>query len=140
MKTLKIKTYKLNSTHDSNHQFFILSKGNHAGRPMEKPCPNCFIVTADNEQHKDQLYWICYSIWKSGAYFPLLCGSVIPFLHINDVATAIERAIQKVKVNPERFDEAVSLLQKVMRTEKLLELQLKLTSEIKGSISRKLWK
>lgn len=139
MKTLKIKTYKSNSTHDSN-QFFILSKGNHAGRPMEKPCPNCFIVTADNEQHKDQLYWICYSIWKSDAYFPLLCGSVIPFLHINDVATAIERAIQKVKVNPERFDEAVSLLQKVMRTEKLLELQLKLTSEIKGSISRKLWK
>ncbi len=103
---------------------------------MEKPCPNCFIVTGDNEQHKDQLYWICYSIWKSGAYFPLLCGSVIPFLHINDVATEIERENQKVEVNPERLDQAVLKLQKLMHTEKILVMQLKLMSQIKISLSR----
>ncbi|HPM31486.1 MAG TPA: hypothetical protein PLJ60_14210, partial [Chryseolinea sp.] len=104
------------------------------------PCPNCFIVTCDNLEHKGKIYWICYSLWKSGAYLPLLCGSVIPFLHINDISAEIEKAIQKVNRKPKEFDEGVSILQQMMHTEKLLELQLKLISEIKGSISRKLWK
>lgn len=139
MKTIEIKTYKLNSTHDLNH-LFLLSKGYNAGKPLDKPCPNCFIVTCDNLEHKGKIYWICYSLWKSGAYLSLLCGSVIPFLHINDISAEIEKAIQKVNRKPKEFDEGVSILQQMMHTEKLLELQLKLISEIKGSISRKLWK
>lgn len=42
MQTL-IKTHKMNRTYHGNH-FFVLSKGNNAGRPMDKPCPNCFVV------------------------------------------------------------------------------------------------
>jgi hypothetical protein len=137
MKTIKIKTYKLNSTHDTNH-FFLLSKGYNAGRPLDHPCPNCFIVTCDNLEQKGKIYWVCYSLWKSGAYLPLLCGSVIPFLHINDISAEIEKAIQKVNDKPKEFDESVNLLQQMMHTEKLLNLQIKLIAEIKASIAHKL--
>lgn len=120
------------------HHFFILSKGNNAGKPLEKPCPNCFIVIADNLQEKGKLYWICYALWKSDIYFPLLCGSVIPFLHIKDVAAEIEKAIQIVEQDIAKFDDSVQKFQGLMRTEKLLTIQLELISEIKVSLARKL--
>jgi hypothetical protein len=139
MKTLKIKTYKLNSTHDSNH-FFLLSKGYNAGKPLDKPCPNCFIVTCDNLEHKGKLYWICYSLWKCGAYLPLLCGSIIPFLHINDISAEIEKAIEAVNAKPKEFEKSVATLQQMMHTEKLLNFQLKLITEIKASVAHNLVK
>lgn len=137
MKTIKIKTYKLNSTHNTNH-FFLLSKGYNAGKPLDKPCPNCFIVTCDNQQHKGKVYWICYSLWKSGTYLPLLCGSVIPFLRINDVSAEIEKAVHKLKENPKSLEATVTKFQQLMQTEKLLEVQLKLIAQIKISIARNL--
>lgn len=137
MKTIKIKTHKLNSPHDTNH-FFILSKGYNAGKPMDKPCPNCFIVTAENEEHKYQLFWVCYSLWKSGAYLPLLCGSVIPFLHIRDAEREIQKALEVIGARKTVFEKEVSKLQQLIRTEKLLQLQTKLINELKNVIARKL--
>jgi hypothetical protein len=138
MKIINIKTYRLNTTFTSHH-FFILSKGLNAGKPLEHPCPNCFIIQTKNEEEKGKLFWICYSLWKSEIYHPLLCGSVIPFLHINDVSAEIEKAIQKVSDQPIAFDEAVNQLQHLLRTEKLLETQLKLIAQIKITIGRKLF-
>lgn len=137
MKTIKIKTHNLNFLHDTNH-FFILSKGYNAGKPMDKPCPNCFIVTADNEEHKFELFWICYSLWKTGAYLPLLAGSVIPFLHIRDAEREIEKALQLVNTRKVSFEQEVARLQQMIKVERLLELQIKLIGELKGVIARKL--
>lgn len=137
MKTIKIKTHNLNFPHDTNH-FFILSKGYNAGKPLDKPCPNCFIVTAENEEHKYQLFWVCYSLWKSGAYLPLLRGSVIPFLNIRDTESEIIKAVQVIKRNYADFNKSVGHLQQLIRTEKLLTLQIKLINEIKNSIANKL--
>jgi hypothetical protein len=137
MKTIKIKTFNMNSRLDSHH-FFILSKGYNAGKPMDTPCPNCFIVTAENEEHKYQLFWVCYSLWKSGAYLPLLCGSVIPFLHIRDAEREIEKAVLVAHARPAEFNKQIDRLKMLIRTEKLLAMQLKLINEIKGSIAARL--
>jgi hypothetical protein len=137
MKTLTIKTFTMKSVLGAHH-FFILSKGYNAGKPLEKPCPNCFIVTADNEEHKHKLFWICYSLWKSGTYLPLLSGSVIPFLHIRDASTQIEKAMQNVNSQTKQFEAEIEKLKKLIHTERLLELQLKLITRIKTSIALKL--
>jgi len=137
MKTLKIKTFSLRSVYDANH-FFLLSKGYNAGKPMEKPCPNCFIVTAENEEHKHQLFWICYSLWKSGTYLPLLCGSVIPFLHIRDASAEIEKALQNVRRRQPEFEREVNKLKRLIQTEKLLDTQLKLINTAKASLAKRL--
>lgn len=137
MKTIRIKTFNLNFPHDTNH-FFILSKGYNAGKPMDEPCPNCFIVTAENEEHKYQLFWICYSLWKSGAYLPLLCGSVIPFIHIREASSLIDKAYLKANNNKSKFEKDVAQLQQLIKTEKLLTLQVKLIGEIKTCIARRL--
>src|SRR5688572_17822219 len=95
MHTIKLKTYNMKSIITSN-EFFLLSKGYNAGKPLETPCPNCFIITSDDHIDKSSLFWICYSLWRSGKYLPLLCGSVVPFLHINDIRHEIQRAIEIV--------------------------------------------
>lgn len=139
METLKIKTFSLKTGHNTNH-FFILSKGYNAGKPMEKPCPNCFIVTAENEEHKRQLFWICYSLWKSGSFLPLLHGSVIPFLNIREASAEVEKALEAVRHSKIKFEKTVAQLQELIRTEKLLTKQLNLITEIKVVLSQKLIK
>lgn len=75
METMKIKTYNMKTSHDTNH-FFLLSKGYNAGKPLGK---SCFVITPESPEEKNQPFWVCYRLWKSGAYLPLLRGSVIPF-------------------------------------------------------------
>lgn len=132
-----IKTYKSSAAVESRH-FFILSKGFNAGKPLDKPCPNCFMVTASTMEEKGKLYWICYCLWKSATYIPLLHGSVIPFLRVKDVAAEIEKAILYVNAHEKEFDHAVVRLQHLFKTEKLLSVQLKLINGIKHSITRRL--
>ena len=51
MKTLGIKTHKMKNVYTGNH-FFLLSKDLNAGKPLNKPCPNCFVPFADCDEEK----------------------------------------------------------------------------------------
>lgn len=139
MKTIKIKTFNLKSGRNTDH-FFILSKGYNAGKPLEQPCPNCFIVTAESEEHKHQLFWICYSLWKSGTFLRLLRGSVIPFLNIREASAEIEKAIQCTNSRKPEFEKNVAELRKLIRTAKLLNAQVKLIDAVISSFAKKLIK
>lgn len=56
---LLIKTYHPKHTYP-HHHFFILSKGNNAGKPLDQPCPNCFVVITNCPSEKQRLYWLCF--------------------------------------------------------------------------------
>jgi hypothetical protein len=101
-----IKTLKMKST-PTALDFYILSEGYNAGKPMAIPCSNCFVVQAADSQEKVKLYWICYSIWKYGVYIPLLRGLVTPSLRIHDVSTEIQRGIEKIDQSADVFNESV---------------------------------
>lgn len=137
MKTITIKTYKMNSQHSTLH-FFILSKGYNAGKPMESACPNCFIITAASETEKRKLYWVCYSLWISGCYIPYLCGSVIPFLHINDTAAIIQKAYDRINPTLPETTVLFTQLSKLIHLEKHLQLQQKLIDQMKKMLANKI--
>lgn len=134
MQTLKIKTHRMSNAYRSNH-FFLLSKGYNAGKPLGKPCSNCFVVIADSLDAKTKLFWICYSLWKSGKYIPLLRGSVIPFLHIKEVEKEIRVAASKALGKPQEFQKLVRQLQDLHKLENLLSLQLKLVTRMKSDLA-----
>lgn len=121
------------------HHFFVLSKGYHAGKPLAKPCPNCFVIVTNSEEDKNKLFWICYGLWKAGNYIPLLVGSVIPFVHIKDVHHEITSAVQKALNRPHEFLNLVKQLQNLHKVEKCLDLQIKLITGIKANIARNFW-
>lgn len=130
MQSLKIKTHKMKTPYGP-HYFFLLSKGYNAGKPLEKPCPNCFAVMTESEEDRQKLFWVCYSVWKSAKYVSLLVGSVTPFLRIRDIRAVLTTAVNKVDRCPEGFSKLVANLQRLHRLEQHLNLQQKLVVRIK---------
>jgi hypothetical protein len=101
--------------------FFILSRGRHPGRPAYTPNPNCFVFTcAPQDLHR--YYWLVYALWLSRRFEPLLCGSVIEFIHIGDLKMLIATSAR----NMEPIDKAVETLQKFLLLEKKMQKQLAL--------------
>jgi len=93
MKAFKIKTHRPGETYQTPH-FFILNKGNNAGKPNICPFTNSFVVFANSEEEAQQLFWIC-NILYCGSYFKTyLCGSVIPFIHIGEVRSLLKKMIR----------------------------------------------
>ncbi len=123
MQTIHIKTWTT-STQKGLHQFYILSKGHHAGRPMDKPCPNCFVVSCNNDQTRNMLYWLCYALWQSGMFRECLVGSVIEFLHIRDVKILLSNVFVSARQHPEKYLAFTNSLQGLLHYETCLNDQL----------------
>ncbi|SRR5690554_208552 len=93
MKAFKIKTHRLGETICSPH-FFVLNKGNNAGKPSFSPFVNSFVIKTHSEKDAHQLFWIC-NILFTGHYFKKrICGSVIPFIRIGEVQLLLEKMVQ----------------------------------------------
>lgn len=117
-----------------SYTFFILNKGMNSGKPLEKPCPNCFACRAANQEEYDLFYWVCYGLWQSKAFHPYLIGSVIPFIHISDLVKVINHAVEKALANPGSFQKSVDALKLLDQHEKQFHHNLMLISEAKKAI------
>jgi hypothetical protein len=73
MSNFGIKTHSVGRTYTKQH-FFILNKGLNSGKPLEHPCPNCFVITSQTEEDKNTVFYLCYSLYL-GRYFKPLKGS-----------------------------------------------------------------
>jgi len=67
-----------------SYTFYILSKGNGAGKPNLTPWVNCFAVHCTRPEELDFYFWLCYALYQTGRFKQHLRGSVIPFLSIHD--------------------------------------------------------
>ena len=93
MSTFQIKTHQPGRTYAKPH-FYILNKGLNSGKPLDKPCPNCFVITTTTRAERESLYYLCLSL-KVGQFFAYyLKGSVIPFIGISDAKKVINAALQ----------------------------------------------
>jgi hypothetical protein len=135
MNTLKIKTHKMKNTYSGNH-FFILSKGLNAGKPLEKSCPNCFVLLAKSEEERNQLYWLCFGLWQSNFFHPFLTGSVIPFIRLDDLKTVISQALSKVEAK--EFNKSITVMQDLEKHQLNISKQLELIRQAKKSLMYKM--
>jgi hypothetical protein len=136
MRKLNIKTHKMNN-HYSGKFFFILSKGLNAGKPLDNPCPNCFVLFAENEEEKNVVYWICFGLWQAGMFRPFITGSVIPFIRLEDLRTVISNAWNKVKGSSIDFKSSIQVLRKLQECQENIEKQLHLVKQAKKSLMYK---
>ena len=98
-------------TISQGHYFLIQSKGLHSGKPLKEPYPNCFICQCSNEQQKEQLFWLLFSLWQGRKFHEVLVGSVIPFIRKRDLTNMIQLGLQKSRQAPEQFQKTVETLQ-----------------------------
>ena len=91
--------------------FFVLNKGLNSGKPLKNHCPNCFIITAKNEEEKEFLYWLCWGLWQSKKFQQLLTGSVIPFIRLHEVKPFIKQQAATAYAEKEQYNKNVKALQ-----------------------------
>ncbi|MBN1463020.1 MAG: hypothetical protein JXQ69_00940 [Paludibacteraceae bacterium] len=130
MQTLSIKTHRAVSIYIQPH-FFILNKGNNSGKPLLQSCPNCFVILCNNEEDKEQLYWLVMGLWQSKAFYPYLKGSVIPFVTISDVKQCVFKGSEHAKSDLEAFNSSVRQLHKLEQLELNYKQNLLLIHEAK---------
>lgn len=136
---MQIKTHKMRNTYNQPH-FFILSKGNNSGKPLETPCPNCFVCICKDETEKQQLYWLFYGLWQGMFFHPFLTGSVIPFIRLDDVKQVLKTSLAKIEMNPHEFNLNISVLQQLDQHAILISKQLSTIKQAKKALMYKVLK
>ncbi|WP_397446020.1 DUF6943 family protein [Polaribacter sp. R77954] len=133
MSTFQIKTHQPGRTYAKPH-FFILNKGLNSGKPLENPCPNCFVITTTTRAERESLYYLCLSL-KVGKFFAYyLKGSVIPFICISDAKKVINTALQNYET--QQWKMKVEKLKKITAFEESLKQQLATISKLKIALLR----
>jgi len=112
-----IQTHRKNTIYSKPH-LFVLNKGLNSGKPQKTEFTNSFVIIFSNEEDLETVYWIEYSLWKSKFWHQFLCGSVIPFLRINDFKHNFFSRVNTLLIDHEEH-------QKNITTLKLLELKEK---------------
>ena len=110
-----IKTHQKDTMYKNPHMF-ILNKGLNSGKPQKTKFTNSFVIIFSNEDDLETVYWIAYSLWKSKFWHQFLCGSVVPFLRINDLKHNFSTRVNTLLLDHEAH-------QKDMKVLRLLELK-----------------
>jgi hypothetical protein len=130
MSNFEIKTHRPGRTYNNPH-FFILNKGLNSGKPMHKPCPNCFVIIAASDDLIQTLFYMCLSL-KIGRYFEYyLKGSVIPFITINDCFKVLETANFNYSNNAEELQKHIQILNQIQEREENLKQSLEAVKKLK---------
>lgn len=137
---MKIKTHNSNAQYLNTNHFFILSKGNNAGKPMINPCPNCFVFLASNPNEKEYYYWLCYFLWVGGMFRPHLTGSVIEFLRIGELNHVIKSNQSQVQLSRAALQAAFEILNKLAAHQVNLHKQIQLIKQTQQAVACKIFK
>ena len=130
MHTPKIYTYS-SKNQKSDFEFYALSKGLNSGKPLDTPCPNCFVISCRNAGERDYFRSLLFGLWKAKAFHPFLVGSVIPFIRIGDFRNVVSEQIENLKNKEKAYREDVRKFQALEQKERQMYEQLLLVSELK---------
>ena len=120
-----------NSAHEfKQHVFYILAKGNNAGKPSFKPWPNSFSVICTTKESFDFFFWLAYGLWKADKFKCHQRGTAIQFINISDVQKLFEEVGPAIHEHWQKYQQIVlalgklekkkiSLAEEIMATEKL---------------------
>jgi hypothetical protein len=107
-----IKTHRPGIEYSGVH-FFVLNKGLNSGKPLDEPCPNCYVVECESEEQKESLYWICFALWQSHKFRHYLIGSVILYIRKKEFFNLVRDSFLKCQSKPELFQKSLILLKTV---------------------------
>ena len=133
MHSPKIYTYNVKNPHTA-FEIYILCKGLNSGKPLDKPCPNCFVIACSNQQQRDFYYTICFALWKAKYFHQWLTGSVIPFLRIDDFKKQLQCQAENLRSKEPSFSTTVDQIKAIEQKEKQMLQQLVLLQDLKKAM------
>ena len=136
MQNFKVRTYDVRKATPKN-AIFILNRGRNAGKPLQEPCPNCFILYCSSLEEMETVYWTFYALWKHGFFHPHLCGSVIEMLRLSDLKKLLLQWIQPGIEKATRNPEMVNKIKSTWELEQKMQKQSELLKQLRDSLVRK---
>lgn len=136
MLKFKVRTY---SVHQQTPKMaiFILNRGKNAGKPLQEPCPNCFIIYCNSADEMETVYWTFYAFWKHGFFHPHLCGSVIEMLRLCDLKTLMRNFIQPALEKSAKNPEMVLKIKATWELETKIRQQAQAVEEFRNALVRR---
>lgn len=135
MFSFSINTFNVfNQNSIKQPHFFVLCKGLNSGKPLEKCCPNCFVITVNNQEEKEFLYWLCWGLWQSKKFHHLHTGSVIPFVRLHEFKLYLKEQAAIAFAEKEQYNKNVKALQQLEALEKNYKQNLLLIQDAKRAI------
>ena len=116
-----VKIYTFNPKNQINEfDVFALCKGLNSGKPLEKPCPNSFVIACKNQAEKD--------------FYPFHTGSVIPFIRISDFKEVVKEQANRVSIKPKDFLQDVEKVKLIEAKQKQIYEQMALLNDVKRAL------
>ena len=131
----QIRCYHSNVS-EQPFMFFILSKGDNAGKPGLKPWANSFTVLCNNQQAFDFYFWLTYGLFKAGKFKSRLRGSVISFVNLYDIKEVIKVAAPFIFDNWLKYQKVMKALDLLEQSKTTLGQQLVTTQNLQQHLIR----
>jgi len=130
MKAVKIFTYNPKNQ-KSEFEFYALSKGLNNGKPLDVPCPNCFVISCRNAEELDVYRSLLFGLWQTKSFHQFLIGSVIPYIRIGDFKNFVSEQASHLKDKEKVFKNDIRKVKTLEQRERHIHEQLLLISELK---------
>lgn len=124
-----VKTHREGMSYKGPH-FFVLSRGKNTGKVLSQSCPNCWVITAQDDLTVDRLKGIVTALHITHAMRHMLIGSVIEFVRISDFRKLLKTYTDVIKFD-EKWDKdiraiktAVQLRDNYMDQRRMMDLLL----------------
>lgn len=128
-----IKTHAVGTLYTKPH-FFVLNKGLNSGKPQQEPFTNCFVIIFQNEEHKEDIFWIAMSLWKSKFWHPFLRCSVIPFIALQEFKKEFNPKVNRLLQEHELHKKNVQALKILQEQENHYAKNMHLINELRNAI------
>ncbi len=117
--------------------FFILSKGENAGKPGLVPWANCYAVRCNNKEAFEYYYWLVFALFKAGKFKTRHRGSVIQFVNIQDVRDVIRQTLPAVWEQWQKYQKLLQHIEALEKTKTTLGKPLIKTESLQRTLLHK---
>lgn len=118
------------------NRIFILNKGKNSGKPSRVPFTNCYCLEAVNMEQAEEYFNLCFGLWKCRKLLCYLKGSVIDYITIDDLRSAIGKAERNIP-NLNLFSQHVKVFNNLDKQIKLMQDKINLCNEYKVALLSK---
>jgi hypothetical protein len=108
-----VKTHKPGMSYKGPH-FFVLSRGKNTGKVLTRSCPNCWVISAQDDITVDRLKGIVTALHITHAMRYMLIGSVIEYVRITDFRKLLKTYTDVIKFD-EKWDKDLQAIQSVVQ-------------------------
>ena len=114
--------------------FYILAKGENAGKPALRPWANCFMAACSNKEAMEFYFWLVYGLHSAGRFKAYHRGSAIQFLNISDVHAVVKEVAPSILPHWQNYRQIVESLSKLEQKKAILAQHIISTEKLQKQL------